>query len=298
MRLPFENWLKYLIASQPSWQNAEICESCELHDLLPVPGNAYLNKLRARMQRDRPLHDARVALPNSAAYRLWLRRHGVYHMASGSDETEGAKELLEHSRLRQVVETLLLAGMPCDEVAGYVGVICKRKVDPEVVDVYGHYFWCRELLSQREWYAFFNAAYATREVGLYRSIYSRKPDYALWRLGCEGKVTSDEAIARVLQDSVQRWGELNDWSNGADTAVAAKMWADSMFRAIEASTKTEDAVKGRMEQLRHVSLRLGRRDISSLADLREAPAEAAVASAADVVSIHTLREGGKKETGT
>ena len=67
-----------------------------------------------------------------------------------------------------------------------------------------------------------------------------------------------------------RFFETSQFENSRDTAMTAKLWAESLFKANEELEKSGDAVKQVLDNLKDIAIKLGKRDITSIDDLGEA----------------------------
>jgi hypothetical protein len=140
--------------------------------------------------------------------------------------------------------------------------------------MYRHYFWNVELLSLGNWYEFLDSYQGSYGKRL-RSFLNHGAEHTLWKLGYTGSVDSRAAIQGILYESSMRFKELSSHANGQDTALAAKMWAENIFKASELLTRTDDVLQNTMDQLSKHVIKLGRREISSVQSLSKETIEGA-----------------------
>lgn len=267
-RLPHEYWLKYLlISARATTQEIEaLCELCQLEK----PTTRYLSQLRFELEGK-----------SSCTDQTWLRKHKIKALACGDPSATKARELLTTHRLRPKIEALLICGMPDKDVSFYLGALTEREVPISVVAMYRHYFWNVDLLSLADWYAFLET-YQNGYGKRLRSYLNQGVEHTLWKLGYTGTVDSEVAIRGILYESSMRFKELGSYANGQNTAMAAKMWAENIFKAAELLNRNEDVLKSTMDELSKHAIRLGKREISSLQtlplDTKEVPTDGTVKS--------------------
>ena len=90
----------------------------------------------------------------------------------------------------------------------------------------------------------------------------------MWRLGFRIELSQQDVIRGVFHESAMRFFETTTQKNTRDTAMTAKMWAENIFKATEELNKTGDEVRQVLDELKSVAIKLGKRDISSIDDLK------------------------------
>lgn len=254
MRLPYEYWLKYLLVSAQS-TTEQIAQLCELHQL-PVPEDAYLTRLRGELGGRRHITDAPT-----------LRRLKIKALATSEPDAVAARELLSEYRIRPALELLIISGMSDSDVSYYAEFILKRVIPVNVVAMYRHYFWNPSLLSNHDWELFFLGCKDKHHSKKLNQGLLRGDEFALWKLGFIKESEHRSIISNMFYESAMRFKELSAYSNGHDTALSAKMWAETVFKSAEFLSRDEDAIKSTVEDLNSFALKLGRREISSVASL-------------------------------
>lgn len=252
-RLPYEYWLKYLLAAA-RLSTDQVAVTCELHQL-PAPDPKYLAHLRNE------LGALRSPLPTS-----WLRERRIKELATGDPNAVAARELLTQQRVRTKLEALLITGMSPKDASFYLEALVRQHVPEEVISLYRHYFWNVDLLSIGQWSDFL-ANYQGVHGAMLRSYYNHGEAHTLWKLGYATSIDTKEAVRGILFDSIMRQRELNSHANNQDTALSARAWADTMFKALAYLERDEDVMERTMDGLAQYVLRLGRRDISSVQSL-------------------------------
>jgi len=227
-----------------------------------APEADYLSSLREGLMETRPSPFRMDFTPS----RNWVRRQRFLSMARADEHAANARELLGNVKCRRVVETLLLANMDIQAVSEFVLEITGISVHKKTVDLYRHYFWNRDLLSTREWLDYLEE-YDNGKI--LASCYSQGGEYALWKLGHRVSLPKEEILTSVFHESAMRFFETSQFDNTRDTAMTAKLWAESLFKANEELEKSGDAVKQVLENLKDIAIKLGKRDITSIDDLGE-----------------------------
>jgi hypothetical protein len=263
-RQPNEYWLKYMLVFSGATR-AQIRSTAEMYRLVP-PELDYLRELNAQLDLTKP----RPFRGDSAISRGWTRRQRIMSLAREDPHALEARTLLVDNKVRPILEALIMAGMEPASIAQYVHLITKRNYSAETVDKYRHYFWNRDLLTVAEWWEYLARHPSGKTL---MSCHHLGEEYALWSVGYRVEVTKEQALQLILHESVMRFAELGTFPNGIKTATAARFWAENTFKAIETLDKTGDSVKQVVAELRSISIRLGRRDITSIESKRLAKPE-------------------------
>ncbi len=242
--------------------HAQIAEAASIYGMVP-PTIEYLNSLRDTLMETRP---SPFRMDFSAS-RNWVRRQRILSMARGDGSATDARELLGDSKCRLVIETLLLANMDVEDVAKFTLEITGVSVQPKTIDLFRHYFWNRSALSTKQWMDYLDE-YDNGKV--LASCYSQGGEYALWKLGHRVSLPKEEVLNSVFHESAMRFFETSQFDNTRDTAMTAKLWAESLFKANEELEKSGDAVKQVLDNLKDIAIKLGKRDITSIDDLGDA----------------------------
>ncbi len=258
MKHPNEYWLKYMLMfSDLSLE--QICEAAVLYEM-PEPDTDYLAVIRDQLERTKP-SPFRL---DFAETRKWVRRQRIMSLAKEDRYAVQARDLLGNTKVRPVLDALLIADTPVERVTSYIKDITGQSVTKRVINMYAHYFVNRDLLSTSEWFSY----YKDPENGnMLKSCYSRGEEFALWKLGHKVELSQKEVIRDLFHESSMRFFETTAMPNGKDTAMTAKLWAENIFKATEEMNKTGDAVSQVIDGLRDIAIKLGKRDISSVQDL-------------------------------
>lgn len=263
-RQPNEFWLKYMLLFSGATLE-QIVQTANLYQMIP-PTLEYLRALRDQLEQTKP-SPFRMS---SHATRNWVRRQRIMSMAAGEQSAVAARELLADNRLRPILETLLMTDLDLGKVVEHVYTLTGRTVSKEVVDRYRHYFWNRELMSLNDWNEYLADHPRGRDL---LSCQRQGEEFALWKLGHRVELSKQDILQTVLHESAMRFVELNGHHNGIKTATAAKFWAENVFKSIEALDRTGDSVKQVVDSLRELSIKLGKREISSVERLRSQKGE-------------------------
>jgi hypothetical protein len=258
MKHPNEYWLRYMLMFSGATLE-QIVSSAELYEMVP-PSIEELQALRDKLDETKP-SPFRM---DTEATRGWVRRQRIMSLASEDPSATAARDLLGDNRARPVLEALLIADTPLEEIPGYVQQLSGTAPTKRTVNLFRHYFWNRDALSTQQWYDYLEV-HANGEM--LRSCFNRGKEYALWRLGCRIEVPQEDVLKGVFHESAMRFFETAERPNTRDTAMTAKMWAENIFKATEELNKTGDAVKQVLDGLKDIAIKLGKREISSLEDL-------------------------------
>ncbi len=261
---PHEYWLKYMLLFSGATLEG-VVQAATLYQMVPPPLE-YLRALRDQLEETKP-SPFRMT---SGATRSWVRRQRVMSMANNEPAAVEARQLLADNKLRPILEALLTADVGVDKVVKHVLTLTGRTLSKEVVDRYRHYFWNRDLMSLADWTAYLDEYPGGRDL---LSCRKQGEEFALWKLGYRVELSKQEVLQTILHESAMRFVELNGYNNGMKTATAAKFWADNVFRSIEALDKGGDSVKQVVDSLRDLSIKLGRREVSSVERVRKQPRE-------------------------
>lgn len=261
---PHEYWLKYMLLFSGATLD-QIVQAARLYQMVP-PTLEYLRALRDQLDGTKP-SPFRM---NSGATRAWVRRQRVMSMANNDPAATEARELLSDNKIRPILETLLMTDIDLNKVVLHVHTMTGRAVSKEVVDRFRHYFWNRDIMSLSDWMAYLDDHPNGRDL---LSCRKQGEEFALWKLGHRVELSKQEILQTIMHESAMRFVELNGYSNGMKTAMAAKFWADNVFKSVQALDQTGDSVKQVVDNLREVAIKLGRREISSVEKVRKLPKE-------------------------
>lgn len=259
MKQPNEYWLKYMLLFS-GLSSERIGESACMYDMTK-PSTSYLRELDIKLRETRP---PRLDLGNNPT-RVWVRRQRVMSLATGQKYAIQARDLLGDTKVRPVIEALILSDADIGDVSKHTLDITGNKICKKTLNMYRHYFWNRELLSSGEWFSYLDDHPNGK---LLSQCYKQGLEYALWRLGFRVELSQQEVIRGVFHESAMRFFETTTQENNRDTALTAKLWAENIFKATEELNKTGDEVRQVLDELRNVAIRLGKRDISSIDDLK------------------------------
>lgn len=262
MKAPYHRWLVYLTATGSDYRSIELL--CKTHHFMP-PEREYLLGLLADAQRALRVRKGEGAVQVHKQRQTYLREQRCLGLLDGNPRGQAARNVLTAPRLRRIVDTLLLTGSSPEHVADLASNAFKLPVTTEAVAFYANYFWDCSLLSHLDWYAYL----APHPSGPFlRACLNRGEEHALWKLGHRTTVVPKATLNTICHESYMRFQELGSWANGQDTALAAKLWAGNVFTALERMAVGADGERSAMEEVRKLTVKLGRREISSLETLR------------------------------
>jgi len=255
MKQPNENWLKYLLVSSgPTYD--DIVDLAGLYGF-PPPMLDYLQELNSKLSETKP----KPFRKDSTKVRNWLRRQRVMSLISGDYDALRARKFLGDKKIRPVLESLLLADTDRILIPTYCEVLTGKKPTVKSVQLFEHYFWNRDLLSFFEWEIYLTSHPNGKTL---LNCHERGTEFALWRLGYREDMPQDQIVKGVLHEATMRYFETSGKDNTRDTAMTAKMWAETIFKSLEEMGKTGDGVQRVLDDLRHLALRLDETDIDSV----------------------------------
>lgn len=257
---PFDNWIRYLLLTlRPSYDDlSRLLKSARF----PVPSEEYVGELQSELRARKPPRTF-----TSPAGRMWLRKNRLYGLVLSTEDALAAKRLVHDHPMRERVESLLVAGLSSDAVVAGLLCLSPRPFPRKVVELYRHYFWDFSRMSVGDAHAFFSAYQNENGLRL-RAFYGRGPEFALWKLGYQTDVPGDTAAHMVYLESFYRFAELHTFSNDQNVALSAQLWTNQMYKSLEHLSGGGKDMEQVVAQLSNLSLKLGRREISSIEDLR------------------------------
>jgi hypothetical protein len=274
MRLPYEYWLKYMLL-HPKVADDSISGVVELYGLA-TPDEDYMDELGEGVSANKPKP---FKLKNKKV-KAWIRRQRVYSLVYESPDAVAARSLFDNHRLVRTLQHLIIADTPRNKIPDYCESIVGTRPTVAVVKLFEHYFWNRELLTYHEWKAYLGKYYeyvgpkrkrVTRwyheDGDVLFQCYERGAEYALWKLGYREEIPTDVLIRGVLHEATMRFFETGGMRNDRNTAMTAKMWSETIFKAVEELSKTGDAVQHVLDQLKAVAIKLEKTDIKDIEDV-------------------------------
>ena len=238
---------------------SDVISASEMYGFVP-PEQRYLQELSQAIDRTKP-KPFRV---NSAAARTWLRRQRVMSLISADKDAVRARDYLGDTKVRPVLEALILADTPRSEIPGYCLTLTGKKVTVKSVKFFEHYFWNRNTLTLKEWDSHLSG-HSSGEMLM--ACRERGVEYALWKLGYRVDIEHEQVVRGVLHEATMRFFEVGTKSNSKDTALTAKLWSEQIFKSLEELNKSGDAVQEVLEDLKNITIRLEKSSIKDIESL-------------------------------
>lgn len=258
MKQPNEYWLKYMLVFVSS-DYAQIANAAKLYEFA-VPDKAYVTSLLAKLDETKP-NPFRL---DTLATKNWLRRQRLMSMGTGGKDAMLAREYLSEAKVRSVLETLIIADTPREDIPEYVKEITGRKTTVEAVKLFEHYYWNRNLLSHRQWMDYLDDR---SDRWLLLNSYDQGHEYALWKLGYRIQTSQEELVDAMLHEAAMRYLETRTMVNGEKTALTAKMWSEVVFKSIEEKDKKGDQAMKVAQEIREIAIKLEKASIKSIKEL-------------------------------
>lgn len=251
-RLPNDTWLIYLLGGA-RLSGPDIRKLSIINGFVPAT-TAHLAVLRRE-----------VAAHRSELGDDWAMGGRVAGLVESSPDAVAAREMMMDPKVRPALELMFTAGASVGDLHEYVNTITSVRRSIEAVALYQHYFWDSQHMTDALWYELFKVH---PRGALLRGCYQNGVDYALWKLGKVPSFRPEDVVRRVLSESTMRFMETTHMVPDESTARQGKFWAENIFKASDQLGKTGDGLKKIIDEVKSVSLRLGKRQISSLEDLR------------------------------
>lgn len=139
---PAERYLTFLVAHPKGYTNEDIIAMCDETGISTL-GNWYLNKLRRDLKLPTPFkpHDH----THKASFR-WVCQRRLLKLFQNDRAANQAYAILRQARVKEFVETMILAHAPYDGIAA---MLQRRGFKTSVagISAYKFYFWDVDLLS-------------------------------------------------------------------------------------------------------------------------------------------------------
>lgn len=194
MRHPAENYIKFLVISNPGMTDEQI-----LSDLLDwsflAPDPVYLPTLRGRITA--PPANYQPTNRMHRATSQYLRDQGVYEAFFAVNAFNDALELLSNPEKRLLVEQILISRIDLKQAAIRVNQSRNLHITEEALATYRHYFWNVDLLTFDDWgrYLYGRSALYEQYMALLRAPVS----LAYHHLRIEQQIESKNMIREIME---------------------------------------------------------------------------------------------------
>ena len=151
VRHPSEAYIKFLMCQQheqagdDKWVHYEVCARG-----YPPPNVEYLTTLRSHLTISVPMHFDPTDKMHRPSTRF-LRSEGIYGLYFPDDAAREAGELVSNTRVRGIVEQLLLGRISAKEVSFRLKNRLGVEITPDGIEAYKQYYWNTERLRVEEW---------------------------------------------------------------------------------------------------------------------------------------------------
>lgn len=258
MALAHEYWLKYLITTV-GYNYTQIRTACNLYELV-IPDRQYVHDLRDELATTRP----KPYRKGSDAARSWLRSQKLLAISQNDKWVQRARDFLGDVKLRAVLEALIIADTPREDIPSYCLTLCGVSPPAKAIAYFEHYFWNPSVMRLTHWKEQLDDH--PRKDILIRCR-ERGHVFALWQLGFRQEVAKDDILKGVLHEATMRYFDISGKQNNRDTAATAKLWSDTIFRAMEEMERSGDGMQQVIEELRAISIRLDETDIKPASEV-------------------------------
>jgi hypothetical protein len=131
----------------------------------------------------------RPHVSSHSASQAFLRREGVWEAWARTGPMEEALAILRSSKLRQIVETLLLSPVKSEPAVRKINNEEGVSLSIKAYELFKHYFWNTNLMSGADWGVFLNTRQSTHDEWLQLALESRDASgvqLLLWKTGYGG----------------------------------------------------------------------------------------------------------------
>jgi hypothetical protein len=217
VRHPSEGLIKFLMtqqheqAEEDKWVHYEVCARG-----YPPPNPEYLAALRTSLLVSMPTNFD----PTDKMHRpstKFLRSEGIYGLYHPDDAARAATELVSNTRVRAVVEQLLLGRLTSKEIAYRINKRMGVEISPDGIEAYKQYYWNTERLRVEEWATLLANHDAQRERVM--AILECGGGLALHLNGFQQQVESKQMLREMLESV---YWDLREWSQQPRSAAKTK----------------------------------------------------------------------------
>lgn len=288
-RSPCEFYLKFLIVQPDKFSNEQIKET--LFELgLDDLGDFYVDRLRKRLKPPTPFYPEEKSHPRS--YRFVVTE-GIEAACLGLLEFRTALRILERPRLKEFVETMLIAGADCAVIADALVRQRNFRADTRSVEMFKHYFWNVDLLDSLGVRAVlqFRATQAAvhpsedikRQFDVFKNAFYNDPRriaaelpnspmaamMAQMRLGLlPARVNLPKLLERTRETAAMKAYEYLN-SNGVRDSQRARECADvvrAMTEVLDVVVKPDENLR---DELEHIALRVDNTPVVTIHELSD-----------------------------
>jgi hypothetical protein len=261
-RLPYENWLYYLLKFS-SFKKSEVYDIIEHRGGFPRPSPEEVKEAMTRLKATKPDGDCRKG---SRGRIRWVRQLGLLDVVHGTRQSSEAFSILDDVSARSIVELLLATNTPLEDIQEYLSRFTGRDASFEGLELYRHLFWDSTRMTSVCWRRYVDAfmkvdRYHGQLLG--NCIELRSPEFALWKLGHRVEIDRDDMLKSMFHEAGMRFMETTFMKNGQGTSITAKNWSDIVMTADERMNAGSDKIRQALEELKNLQIRLGNREISS-----------------------------------
>jgi hypothetical protein len=257
MRVPYENWVKYLIVTGMS--KRDIVKTLELSGA-PVPDGKYLSDLQTRVNKGRP----KPLKKGSKEANSWYRGHRILAICTDEKVAERMRSLHGTPRVREALETLIAAGLEKEDVAKYLKEATGEKATPKECDLYRLYFWNLDNMTTGQLVSFFSV-YPNGST--LEECWLTGAEYALWTLGIRVPFDKDALLNTMVNEAAVRFIQTGRMRNSRDTAMTAKMWSEIIFNAYDEQSKSGNKLREIINELKGLTMRTDEKRVPSIDEI-------------------------------
>lgn len=266
MNHPSHFYIKYLMTMLvPQAKDDAWVASMVVQFNLPVPPAPLLQAVRADLTPKIPPGYQPTNRYHRESVRF-LRSEGIWGMHNPDDDVYQAQTLLSNSRVRAVVDQLLLGRLEPKDVAKKVNARLGAHLTASIVETYSHYFWNVGLMRIDDW----NEVFSGQEIVKSKTVSAIQggPAMALHLAGFEQRIEA-KLMLREMMESV--YFDFRDWRNQPRSeqrtrclASLSKAACGLDFQLSQADVAIKDALT-KFEQFRMQQSKEGVIDIKDLA---------------------------------
>lgn len=142
-RTPVEYFLKFLIVHPDDYSEAEIREKLFEHGLDDL-GAYYIERLRKKLTPPKPFYPTDKLHFRSQRF---LIKEGIQDLFFPDEDTATAFRILEYPRIKEFVESMVIAYAPSEAIAYSLTRHRKFRASARAVEIFKQYFWNVDLID-------------------------------------------------------------------------------------------------------------------------------------------------------
>lgn len=203
-------FIKYLLLTLDDPSRDTLNDTLDLYGLAPIRSEQYE---RAKSLLGEPPASFRPLDSTHRPSVSWLKEQRIYSLIHRDVISTAVLDyVVRQSRVRVIVERMLLGRVPADEIQGRLRSLGIRKVTAEVVTEFRHYFWDVDSMSVGDWAHYFEfepgKGRTSRLSDDYMFALNGGRELALYREGIAVELDTQEVIQEIFNELAMTFREV------------------------------------------------------------------------------------------